>query len=93
MWWLLSFIDRETYKNTAYQPDRNFKPCIYSLLYFFLPKAGRVWTAPSSVPVVRGVWAVTVHACVETEPRVTLWMASVLVLLDGGESSVTSPVL
>lgn len=52
-----------------------------------------MWTAPSSVPVVRGVWAVIRHAYVPMELHVTLWMAPVHVLLGGGESPATSPAL
>lgn len=65
--------------------------------YFFMfslqLKAGRVWTAPFLVPVVRGVWAVIRHAYAATEQHVTPWMAPVLVLPGGEGSTVTSPAL
>lgn len=56
-------------------------------------QAGKVWTAPSSVPVVRGVWDVIRHAYVPMELHVTLWMASVHVPLGGGENTATIPAL
>lgn len=52
-----------------------------------------MWIVPSSVPVVHGVWAVIRHAYVPMELHVTLLMASVHVLLGGGESTAMSPAL
>lgn len=55
-------------------------------------QAGMEWTAPSTVPVVPGVWAVTSPACVETEEHVMHWMVAVPVPLAGEERGVNSSV-
>lgn len=52
--------------------------------------AGMGWTAPSTVPVVPGVWAVTSPACVGMEEHVTRWTVTAPVLQDGEETSVSS---
>lgn len=48
------------------------------------------WTAPSTVPVVPGVWAVTSPVCVETEEHVTRWTVIVPVPQAGEERGVNS---
>lgn len=51
-------------------------------------QGGMGWTAPSTVPVVPGVWVVTSPVCVGMEEHVTRWTVSVPVLQAGEETGV-----
>lgn len=52
-------------------------------------QAGMGWTAPSTVPVVPGVWAVTSPVSVLMGEGAVLWMVAVRVLQDGEERGVS----
>lgn len=53
-------------------------------------QGGMGWTAPSTAPVVPGVWAVTSPVCVGMEEHVTRWTVTVPVLQAGKERGVNS---
>lgn len=60
------------------------------MLLTLLNQGGMGWTAPLTVPVVAGVWAVTSPVCVGTEEHAMPWMVTVHVLQAGEERSVNS---